>query len=172
MADDVTIRRSLPADGPSLREVELASGALFAELGMHDVAAAEPGWLDDWPRLDATGLVFVAVERARPVGFAMSEPVDGCLHLEQLSVDPSCGRRGIGTALVERVALEARALGLQAVTLSTFVDVPFNGPLYRRLGFRQLRPSELTPGLALRRSHEATLGLDTTRRAMMRRDVL
>lgn len=37
--------------------------------------------------------------------------------------------------------------GLAALTLTTFADVPRNGPYYERLDFRHLCETELTPGL-------------------------
>ncbi len=46
------------------------------------------------------------------------------------------------------------------MTLTTFADVPWNGPYYRRLGWRDLPAAELGPELAAIRRHEASLGLD------------
>jgi hypothetical protein len=44
------------------------------------------------------------------------------------------------------------------VTLTTFRDVPWNGPFYAGLGFRAV--DELTPGLAAVRDHEKAIGDD------------
>jgi hypothetical protein len=57
------------------------------------------------------------------------------------------------------------------VTLTTFTEVPFNGPLYQRCGFRVLDGDEETPGLRAIRAHEASVGLDKWPRCCMRRDV-
>ena len=46
------------------------------------------------------------------------------------------------------------------MTLTTFADAPWNGPYYRRLGWRDLPAAELGPELASIRRHEASLGLD------------
>ena len=83
-----------------------------------------------------------------PVGFAYADVLDGALHLEELDVLPSWGRRGIGRALVATVLTAARDAGLPAVTLTTFRDVPWNAPFYARLGFRTLPPAAWSPGLA------------------------
>ena len=44
------------------------------------------------------------------------------------------------------------------MTLTTFRDVPWNGPFYAGLGFRAV--DELTPGLAAVRDHEKAIGDD------------
>jgi len=56
---------------------------------------------------------------------------------------------------------------MPAVTLTTFEDVPWNAPLYRHLGFRELRDDELGPGLRAIRDRETAHGLDPARRVSM-----
>lgn len=48
---------------------------------------------------------------------------------------PEHGRRGIGGALVGSVCDWARASGIASVTLTTYREIPWNEPFYRRLGF-------------------------------------
>jgi N-acetylglutamate synthase-like GNAT family acetyltransferase len=93
--------------------------------------------------------------------------VDGAAHIEQVSVHPLHARRGVGRALIERAKGWARSQGLESVTLTTFVDVPWNGPYYERLGFRYLTPEEETPSLRAIRENERALGLDAWPRACM-----
>ena len=70
---------------------------------------------------------------------------------------------------MEAVAELGRARGWPALTLSTFKDVPFNAPYYRRLGFVDVET--LTPGMAqIRAEHEAR-GLDERARVFMRREI-
>jgi predicted N-acetyltransferase YhbS len=84
-----------------------------------------------------------------PVGLARLESVDGHAHLGQLSVLPEYGGLGIGTSLVEAGAAWARRRGDRVLTLTTFADVPFNAPWYRRLGFQPLEnPEQSGPELA------------------------
>ncbi|MFD1048274.1 GNAT family N-acetyltransferase, partial [Kibdelosporangium lantanae] len=78
-----------------------------------------------------------------PVAFAYADWLDGRLHLHQIAVHPSYVRQGIGSALMARVISAAGSAG---VKLTTFRDVPWNGPWYEKLGFRELH--ELTPALA------------------------
>jgi hypothetical protein len=55
--------------------------------------------------------------------------------------------------------------------LSTFRDVPWNGPFYRKHGFRDLQPAEWTPGMRAIREKEAQHGLRVEARVFMRRDL-
>jgi GNAT superfamily N-acetyltransferase len=165
------IRTAVADDVTALVDVELASGALFLDVGMPDIAEGEPMWIAHWDRFHEPGLAWVLEADGRVVGFALAELLDGALHLEQLSVLPEYGRRGFGSALVEHVCAVAGDRGLPAVTLSTFRDVPFNGPFYARLGFAALDESKLTPGLRACRDSETANGLDPTTRVMMRRPV-
>ena len=166
------IRPARADEVEALRSIEKASGALFADIGMHSIAEATPMPAATVAGLAAAGRVWVAVDGDdRPVGWAAVELVDGHAHLEQLSVLPSHGRRGFGAALVEHVCGWAAAEGHDAVTLTTFREVAWNAPFYERLGFRALTEDELTPALRAVRAHEAELGLDPDIRAVMRRDL-
>jgi hypothetical protein len=63
----------------------------------------------------------------------------------------------------------ARARGHCRMTLTTFRDVPWNGPYYARLGWSALPEAGLPPELAAARQHERDLGLDQwPRQAMMK----
>jgi len=48
--------------------------------------------------------------------------------------------------------------GCAAVTHSTFRDVPWNGLFYRKHGFRDLQPSEWTPGMRANRENRPGAG--------------
>jgi hypothetical protein len=54
------------------------------------------------------------------------------------------------------------------VTLTTYRDIPWNAPFYRRLGFEELTAAELTPDLREIVLAEAKKGLEPTRRVVMR----
>lgn len=165
------VRLATAADLPFLPEIEVAAGLLFLEyaaaLGLDEVLLQTAKPLEELRQAQAGGLLWVATDAAdRPVGFALTVELDGQLHLEELDVHPSQGRRGLGTALVRTVSAAARQRG-QAVTLSTFREVPWNAPFYARLGFRQLEESELTPGLRRLREEESRRGLSSESRVLM-----
>ena len=146
-----------------LREVEEASEQLFTEVGIGPFRdEGEPS------HLERAAIVLVSGDP--PVGFASVEIVDGAAHLSQLSVHPSASRRGRGSALLTAVCDWAAAQGYQAVTLTTFRDVSWNGPFYARMGFHVL--DDLTPQLAAIRDHEKAIGDDDFGpRVAMRKDL-
>ena len=111
--------------------------------------------------------LFILVAGTPPVGFARVDEVGGQAHLEQLSVQPDFGGRGIGRSLVEAALDAARSRGYPSMTLCTFADVPFNAPFYASCGFEEF--AQPGPALAALRIHEAQLGLDDLgRRIVMR----
>lgn len=148
----MTIRPAETDDFPRLPMIESASDTLLRAFpGMDEL----PAGADEPEFRDALAL-FVA---GRPcVGFARLETVDGGAHLEQLSVVPEYGRRGIGKALVVAAMSWASTAGYTSMTLSTFADVPFNAPFYAGCGFDVVLAPE--GALAALRVREVAMGLD------------
>ncbi|MGW1955784.1 GNAT family N-acetyltransferase [Streptomyces sp. NPDC001920] len=166
------IRPATSDDLPGLQDIERAAGAAFRDLGMAAIADDEPPTLDVLDRYRRAGRAWVACDAGEcPVGYLICEPVDGALHIEQVSVHPDAARRGVGRALLTYAADRAREQDLAALTLTTFTEVPWNAPYYTRLGFRVLDRAELTSGLRQIRVHEGELGLDRWPRVCMRRDL-
>lgn len=160
------------ADGPALQQIELTAGERFREVGMDDVADHDPMGLAHIEAYAAGGRGWVAVDDDdRPVGWIVVDIVDGCAHIEEVTVHPGAQGRGVGRALVERAARWGADTGRPAVTLTTFADVAWNRPLYEHLGFRVLDEAELGPELRAVREHEVEYGLDPAIRVCMRRDL-
>ncbi|MEW1748060.1 GNAT family N-acetyltransferase [Streptomyces angustmyceticus] len=186
------IRTPALADLPALRTIERAAGEAFRDLGMTAIADDEPPSFAELTAYLRTGRALAAYEEpgstptavtrsgtgagtgagpgswtGRPIGYLLWNPVDGCTHIEQVSVHPQHAHRRIGQALIDHAE---RSGGAAPLTLTTFTDVPWNAPYYARLGFRILTDAALTPGLRAIRTHEASLGLDRWPRVCMRRD--
>ena len=160
------IRPATPADYAALQQVEVAAGALFRAIGMDAIADDDPPSVDE---LAAAAAVFVADVDDTPVGYARVELVDGQAHLEQLSVLPEHGGRGIGTALLHAVCAWAHDRGDRAVTLTTFREVAFNAPLYAKRGFEEVPEPEWPAGIRTLVAEETAHGLDPAQRVVMRR---
>ncbi|GGK37468.1 N-acetyltransferase [Pilimelia terevasa] len=130
------VRLAEVAEVPRLRAVDVAAGRLFRAVGMAEVAAHPPPSGRVLAEYVGRAAVWVAVPPGgRPAGFVLTDVVDGLVHVAQLSVHPAFGRRGAGRLLLDRVVAEAAAAGVSAVTLTTFRDVPWNGPFYAGQGF-------------------------------------
>jgi GNAT superfamily N-acetyltransferase len=156
----------------TLQEIERAAGQPFRDVGMAEIAADDPPPLDILAGYQRGGRAWVAADAAGVAGaYLIADQVDGNLHVEQVSVHPRCARRGIGRQLIDHVAAHARGRGIPALTLTTFADVPWNAPYYRRCGFVTLADDALGPGLRAIREHEAARGLDRWPRVCMLRPV-
>jgi GNAT superfamily N-acetyltransferase len=92
-----------------------------------------PGAVEDF----AAALV-VLVADDPPVGLCRIDALADGAHLEQLSVHPDHGRRGIGRALLRAGCAWAAARGYGELTLATYRDVPWNGPFYASEGFVEI----------------------------------
>jgi O-acetyl-ADP-ribose deacetylase (regulator of RNase III)/GNAT superfamily N-acetyltransferase len=143
---DWCIRTGMPDDVLLLADIERASDTLFPPGRLPPGDATYPQ--DVLSAACAAGLLFVAERSGSIAGFAFCGAADGRLHIGGLAVHPEVARRGIGTALLQRVIAEARARGAAGVSLTTFADLPWNAPFYARYGFQVVADRALTPFLA------------------------
>lgn len=151
-----------------LQQVELAAAALFPEEDVPEHIRSTATSLSDVASAQADGMLWVALSsNDEPVGFAIVRMVDGLAYLQEIDVHPDHSRRGIGTSLIHSVCAWARSHRMAAVTLTTFRHLAWNAPFYERLGFRPLKPDELTPGLVTVLADEVASGLDPTKRVAM-----
>ncbi len=172
MTGDARIGLAMVDDVPAMQRVEVEAGQRFVEVGLGSIAADPPPPADALLEHVATSTAWVARDPSGDVvGYAVASVVDGAGHLDQVSVRPEHGGAGIGAALIEAVCRWAASEGFDAVTLTTFREVAWNGPYYERRGFRPLTDDELGPGLRAIRSHEAAVGLDVAPRLAMRREL-
>jgi len=149
-------------------ELEASGGALFRDLGMDLVAECAPPDRAVFAAAQRSGHLLVAVAPAGLIlGFVLLEIVDDGLHVEQVTVAPDFGRSGIGSALMGAAVELARSQGFDRMTLTTYRDVPFNGPFYVSLGWQPIPDTELTDGLREVRDRERAAGLDEWPRQAM-----
>lgn len=153
-----TIRLARPSDLRHLAAIEDAGTPLFVEYFGDAVVAALVSPASSGADRDLSGTLYVAVVDSTLVGFAHVTSYDVHAHLEQVSVLPSHVRKGIGAALVRFAMDEARWTGFELMSLCTYRDVPWNGPFYAGLGFREV--TRLETFQRRLREHEVALGLD------------
>ena len=167
----ISIRAARHVELQWLREIEIAAGQVFGEVGLPEIAAHEPYDIATMAKYVDAGHAWAIADDDAAVGYAIVDIVDGLTHLEQLSVHPDSGRRGLGGRLLEHVCEWAGDEGFPAVTLTTFRHLAWNAPFYAAHGFRELADDELGPELRRLREEEAREGLDPALRVCMRRDL-
>lgn len=171
-ASTVTFRFAAPPDASAIRTIEFEAGQRFVSVGMAGIADAPPMELEVVERKIAAHEIIVAVDAdATCVGFVMFEPQPTRIYVQELDVLTSHAGRRIGAALIEQVAQLARTRQLTQLILSTYREVPWNAPYYRRLGFRDIEEAELDAVLVARRDAHIARGLDESKRVFMRRDL-
>jgi GNAT superfamily N-acetyltransferase len=152
----------------ALPDIERRAATLFPPEILAAADADDVTAVPVYAEAQREGRLLVARDAAHGVvGFAHLEWIDGAAHLEELDVEPAFGRRGIGRRLVGAACAWAAARGSDRITLSTFRDVPWNGPFYARLGFEPVAESELSDALRALRHREALDGLDPAKRFVM-----
>lgn len=146
--------RLLPAIEQSAAQAFVALPAL-AWIAQHTVLSRV-----DHLEFVSAGLEWVVVdERDQPLGFVCATAFDEALHIEELAVAHAHQAQGLGRRLIEVVRCHAEVRGFEALTLTTFVDVPWNAPFYARLGFDVLDEAGLSEMLRQQLAYETSRGL-------------
>ena len=159
-------------DIAALISIDKAASALFGPTGLLEPSALEDHvpaevFEQEIPRAN----VFVARNpHGWVVGFALVRLRGNGLYLDQVSVHPDHGQKGIGRALVIRVLTEAETRKLPHVSLSTFRDVAWNGPFYASIGFKEIPREKLEPYMIEIEDAQKPF-MDVTKRCFMRRKV-
>lgn len=167
--EGVTIRALHPFELPLLAPLELRAAERFSASAHPYARELPPFDAAELAELQRAGTVWVAVEGdSEPVGFAIAGWLGSEPYLHELDVEPSHARRGIGRALIRRVAEWARSTGSSTLALSTFRDVPWNAPYYRRLGFEIVEVERYTAEARALRVREGEAGLRVESRVVMR----
>jgi len=166
---DYSIVRARAEDVSEIPQIELAAARLLCGHAPESVLSETTN--DDVLREAVReGHLWVARAGNTPVGFAHAVIIDArTAHLAEVDVLPAHGRRGLGTRLIETVCDWAASAGYESVTLTTFRDVPWNMPLYERLGFRVVPGAQLSAALHAIVEDETRRGLDPSRRVVMAR---
>lgn len=167
-----TIRPANPSDMDKLPDIVSAAGSMFLDSPYPEIAD------DTMPTVQINSsheFVWVIVDAAdQPVGFALVQIHDDFVYLKELDVHPDHARQGLGRKLILELAAWARTQGFSALTLTTFADVPWNGPYYTRLGFRTLDVATVSPTLQAvwqAESESTTLRSFMTHRICMQLDL-
>ena len=172
LADGYTIRLAGQLDIPALIAADRAASEMFRSTGLIPDMAAIPESIPVDILAEAIDLkhVIIVADEAGPVGFALVQTIENTLYLDQISVDPAHGRKRLGTALLRAVCQKAIDHECTSVTLSTFRDVKWNGPFYRRSGFKEIARRNMADWMLEIEERQAET-LDVSKRCFMQRPV-
>jgi GNAT superfamily N-acetyltransferase len=97
------------------------------------------------------GRIFVAEHEGQAIGFLGTFDMDSTIYIAEISVHPDFNGKGVGGMLMEAVFAWARKRALEKgdavarVSLTTYVEVSWNGPWYQRKGFREVDAASIGP---------------------------
>jgi len=166
------IRPPHPHEIRLLPQIENAADQRYVRAGWRRVLEMPPASIASLERGLRARQLWVAVSPlGRAVGFALMKIIGGTAWLDQLSVLDRFQRRGLGAALIERTAREARRRGFDALYLSTYRDVAWNAPYYRRRGFCELTRGAWPRAFRMQFMAENSYGHPPWRRTIMVRAV-
>ena len=83
----------------------------------------------------AAGRVVVIENETRIDGYLVGWSEADAYFVDNIAVDPTCQRKGLGRALMDHAVAEARRLRLPALRLYTNVTMTENIAIYAGLGF-------------------------------------
>jgi N-acetylglutamate synthase-like GNAT family acetyltransferase len=104
-------------------------------------------------------VVWTADIAGGPVGF---------ICVWELAVGEPYQHQDIGWRLMARIESQARDAGAGELSLTTFADVPWNGPFYASRGFEVIDPEACSPRLQRILELEVRSGMPGDRRCAMR----
>ena len=165
------IRATSLSDVELLPAIEQSAGEAFRSHSEFSWVADDSVMsVEDHKRYVAAGTSWVASTGSGIVGFLCAEAVAGReLHIWELAVCAEVQGSGTGTQLMRHaMASAARDPLCVSLTLTTFRDVAFNAPFYKRLGFEIVEELEEEPRLRALLAAEAAHGLPIESRCAMR----
>lgn len=168
-----SLRQAVSTELARAIAVDDAAALLFTQVGVifdlsddHPFVAAEH---ERWRRAVEAGELCFACSAAEPIGFSALARAGERAYLEQLSVHPDHGRRGVGSLLLEAAFARSRTRGDRELWLTTYAHVPWNKPYYERHGFVAVPEGQCNAALrAILEEQRAYLPFPQQRIAMVR----
>jgi ribosomal protein S18 acetylase RimI-like enzyme len=171
-APEFSIRGARSTDIPLLEYIERSAAQLFRTVNLESLL--------DGPTVDPSLLAFMAISNNlwvavnrwdQPIGFAGGQNIAGNFHIVEISVAQEFQGKGVGKALMATMLDQVRADGYRSITLTTYRYLPWNGPWYSRMGFVEVRATDMGREYLEILEHEAQDGLDVDQRCVMRRSL-
>ncbi|UTW55276.1 GNAT family N-acetyltransferase [Kordiimonas sp. SCSIO 12610] len=164
---NMKIRLAIYDDIPRIIEIEQHGGRKFSDIGME--------WVTERPSSNSRDIteginaksIFVAVNDHTLAGFIHLGMVDNHGHIFEVSVDYELQGKGVGKLLMNSAEEWAKHHNFNAISLTTFKHVAFNGPWYQSLGYIETDPDDKLPELKAIIDSERTSDLNKSERIAM-----
>lgn len=166
--EPTTLRLARREDIALLAPIELAADRRYREFGYAEMPEGDTIPDEVAARAVEAGRLTVVEVSGEVVGWLLAGRIAVELCLCQVSVLPSHGRRGVGTALLLDLIAKARAAGEPSIVLNAQSDVPWAMPWYARHGFEVIPPEQWTDALRAVTTSQQQGGLDWSARVHMR----
>lgn len=151
---EYTLRLARPEDTSDILNISKSAETKF---GQHDKAFAQLAEGEQTyaaKKIQETfekGQIFLAEHVDKPVGFLATFQKDTALYIAEISVSSDYNGKGIGSMLLKAVLQLARERAIEnkeseaRVSLTTYVEIPWNGPFYLRRGFKVVEAETIGP---------------------------
>lgn len=173
MAQQYIIRKATNSDIERMSEIENSAAELFSVLPSEflqklpeDIPPRSDSFYHSMISLESSWVICAGEEIA---GFICTGkvPEQNCLHIYELAVARSFQRKGLGGNLLRFVIAWASKERIAKLTLTTFIDVPWNAPFYCALGFAIINDGALDERLQRILQDEVAMGLPGETRCAM-----
>ncbi|HVI32910.1 GNAT family N-acetyltransferase [Phenylobacterium sp.] len=121
--------------------MELSAAQSFHGLDVPAAVLTEFTPPEAWAGRQAAGTLWVATDQGRVEAFLGATVHGDRLHIDEFAVAQGHQGQGLGRRMLERVVAWARDRAFRRLSLTTFRNVPFNGPFYASAGFRIWDPA-------------------------------
>lgn len=159
-------------DVAQLMAIEISAGKAFSSLPAEFLSQLPddipPHSAELYKTAIAQNSCWVAENDSSVVGFICTEVIaeENTLHISEFDVSFEEQGKGVGKQLLNFVIDYAQQNNWR-VTLTTFRDVPWNAPFYRKFGFEEISEAELGERLVRALEKEEELGLPRESRCGM-----
>lgn len=135
MTESITLTSAVESDVPLLLALVHAAFEEYLLL-LNPPSGAHRETLDTIAQKLAEGGAFIAWKGETALGCVLIEPEEDALYLGRLAVLPQYRGLGVARLLIDAVENQARASGLNKVTLSVRVQLPRNRAFFECLGYQ------------------------------------
>lgn len=147
----IFVRWASDEDIPDIISISSSATKKFGSIPeLADLAGSDetPEKVHEWL---TKGRIYVADVDGVAAGFIAAHPMDDTLYIAEISTSAAYQGRGVGGALINAVFGWATERATQEgsrtarVSLTTYADVPWNGPWYRKHGFKEVEAEAIGP---------------------------